>query len=78
MKGECIVLLDARKCVEIYEFCQQQYMKLEKKDKSYNPKHDKIVMGQASRQFRMSEGTIEKAYGLAAQILPKLAAKVSH
>lgn len=78
MEGECIDLLDAGKCIEIYEFCQQQYMKLEKKAKSYNPKHDKIVMGQASKQFKMSEETIEKAYGLAAQILPKLAARVSH
>ncbi len=78
MKGECIDLLDARKCMEIYEFCQQQYMKLEKKDRSYNLKHDKLVMGQASKQFKMSEETIEKAYGLAAQILPKLTSKVSH
>lgn len=70
-------MLDAGKCIEIYEFCQQQYIKLEKKDKFYSPKHDKIVMGQASRHFKMSEETIEKAYGLAAQVLPKLAAKVS-
>ena len=78
MKGECFSLLDARKCIEIYEFCQQQYIKLEKKDKSYSPKHDKIVMGQAAKQFKMGEETIGKAYGLAAQILPKLAAKASH
>jgi len=71
-------LLDARKCIEIYEFCQQQYVKLEKKDKSYNPKHDKLVMGQASKYFKMSEEIIEKAYDLAAQVLPKLAAKVNH
>lgn len=64
-------MLDSRKCMEIYEFCQNQYRKLEKKDKCYNPKHDKVVMGLAAKQFKMSEDTIEKAFDLAAHVLPK-------
>lgn len=65
-------MLDNRKCMEIYDFCRKQYIKLEKKDKCYSPKHDKIVIAQASRQFQMSPETIEKAYRLAAQVMPKL------
>lgn len=68
-------MLDARKCMEIYEFCQQQYLKLEKKDKNYSPKHDKIVMGQAAKQFRMSEETVGKAFDLASHVLLKVPAK---
>jgi hypothetical protein len=65
-------VLDSRKCIEIYEYCRKQYAKLEKRDKCYNPKHDKIVIAQASREFQMSPDTIEKAYGLAARLVPKL------
>ena len=61
--------------MEIYDYCQSQFMKLERKDKCYSPKHDKIVLGHAAKQFRMSEETIEKAYDLAAHVLLKAYAK---
>jgi LAS superfamily LD-carboxypeptidase LdcB len=65
-------LLDARKCLEIYDFCQQQYVKLEKKNKGiYSPKHDKIVMELAAKKFQMSETIINKAFDLAQQTLSK-------
>ncbi|MCX8130754.1 MAG: hypothetical protein N3I35_11720 [Clostridia bacterium] len=64
-------LLDAKKCMEIYEFCQKQYKKLEKKDGHYSPKHDKAVMEMAGREFKMSETVINKAFDLAAQTLKK-------
>jgi hypothetical protein len=64
-------LLDAKKCMEIYEFCQNQYKKLEKKEGVYSPKHDKIVMEMASKEFRMSEATVNKAFDLAAQTFRK-------
>jgi len=64
-------LLDSRKCLEIYEFCQQQYKKLEKKNGHYSPKHDKIVMELAAKEFQMSDVVINKAFDLAAQTLSK-------
>jgi hypothetical protein len=64
-------LLDAKKCMDIYEFCQRQYKKLEKKDGRYNPKHDKTVMELAAKEFKMSEIVINKAFDLAAQTLRK-------
>jgi hypothetical protein len=67
--------LDSRKCIEIYEYCQSQYAKLEKKDKCYSTKHDRLVMSQAAKQFRMSEETIGKAYDLASHVLLKAYAK---
>ena len=75
MKG-VFVLLDSKKCMEIYEYCQHQYMKLEKKDKCYSPKHDRIVLAQAAKQFRMSEETVEKVYDLAAHVKQKENAKL--
>ncbi|OPX42204.1 hypothetical protein CLHUN_38540 [Ruminiclostridium hungatei] len=64
-------MLDSRKCLEIYEFCQQQYKKLEKKNGHYSPKHDKIVMELAAKEFQMSDVVINKAFDLAAQTLSK-------
>jgi len=64
-------LLDSKKCLEIYEFCQQQYKKLEIKNGHYNPKHDKIVMEIAAKEFQMSDNIINKAFDLAAQTLSK-------
>ncbi len=64
-------MLDSKKCLEIYEFCQQQYKKLEKKNGHYIPKHDKIVMELAAKEFQMSDGIINKAFDLAAQTLSK-------
>lgn len=64
-------MLDSRKCLEIYEFCQQQYKKLEKKNGHYSPKHDKVVMELAAKEFQMSETIINKAFDLAAQTLSK-------
>ncbi|WP_024833615.1 hypothetical protein [Ruminiclostridium josui] len=64
-------MLDARKCLEIYEFCQSQYKKLEKKTGHYSPKHDKVVMELAAKEFQMSEATINNAFDLAAQTLSK-------
>ncbi len=66
-------MLDSKKCLEIYDYCQKQYKKLEKKDGHYNPKHDKTVMEQASREFRVSEETAGKAFDLAAHVLLKAA-----
>jgi hypothetical protein len=63
--------LEARKCLEIYDFCQQQYKKLEKKNGHYSPKHDKIVMELAAKEFQMSDTIINKAFDLAAQTLSK-------
>lgn len=67
--------MDSRKCMEIYDYCQGQYKKLERKDKRYSPKHDRIVLGQAAKHFRISEETVEKAYELAAHVLLKAVAK---
>lgn len=67
--------MDSKKCMEIYDYCQGQYKKLERKDKCYNPKHDRIVMGQAAKHFRISEETVEKAYELASHVLLKAIAK---
>lgn len=64
-------MLDSKKCLEIYEFCQQQYTKLEKKNGHYSPKHDKIVMEMAAKEFQMSDIIINKAFDLAAQTLRK-------
>ncbi|HEY5586067.1 MAG TPA: hypothetical protein VIK78_16445 [Ruminiclostridium sp.] len=64
-------MLDSKKCLEIYEFCQQQYMKLEKKNGHYNPKHDKIVMEIAAKEFQMSDLIINNAFDLAAQTLSR-------
>lgn len=64
-------LLDAKKCLEIYEFCQKHYKKLEQKDGHYSPKHDKTVMELAAKEFKMSEIVINKAFDLAAQTLVK-------
>ncbi len=64
-------MLDSKKCLEIYEFCQQQYVKLEKKNGHYSPKHDKIVMELAAKEFQMSDIIINKAFDLAAQTLSK-------
>ncbi len=64
-------MLDSKKCLEIYEFCQQQYEKLEKKNGHYSPKHDKIVMELAAKEFQMSDAVINKAFDLAAQTLSK-------
>lgn len=68
---ESVALLDSKKCLEIYEFCQNQYKKLEKRDGHYNPKHDKTVMEIAAKEFQMSDSVINKAFDLAAQILNK-------
>jgi hypothetical protein len=57
--------------LEIYEFCQQQYKKLEKKNGHYSPKHDRIVMELAAKEFQMSDSIINKAFDLAAQTLSK-------
>jgi hypothetical protein len=62
-------LLDAKKCLEIYEFCQNHYKKLEKKDGHYSPKHDKAVMDMAAKEFKMSDMVVNKAFDLAAQAL---------
>ncbi|MDF2985106.1 MAG: hypothetical protein K0R50_616 [Eubacterium sp.] len=64
-------MLDSKKCLEIYEFCQQQYKKLEKKNGHYSPKHDRIVMELAAKEFQMSDSIINKAFDLAAQTLSK-------
>lgn len=64
-------MLDSKKCLEIYEFCQQQYKKLEKKNGHYSPKHDRIVMELAAKEFQMSDIIINKAFDLAAQTLKK-------
>lgn len=64
-------MLDSKKCLEIYDFCQQQYKKLEIKQGHYNPKHDKIVMEMAAKEFQMSDAIINKAFDLAAQTLSK-------
>lgn len=64
-------MLDSRKCLEIYDFCQEQYKKLEKKNGHYSPKHDKIVMELAAKEFQMSDTIINKAFDLAAQTLKK-------
>ena len=64
-------MLDSKKCLEIYEFCQQHYIKLEKKNGHYNPKHDKIVMEIAAKEFQMSDLVINKAFDLAAQTLSR-------
>ncbi|ACL75734.1 hypothetical protein [Ruminiclostridium cellulolyticum] len=64
-------MLDSRKCLEIYEFCQNQYKKLEKKTGFYSPKHDKVVMELAAKEFQMSEAIINNAFDLAAQTLSK-------
>jgi len=58
-------------CLEIYEFCQKQYRKLEKKEGHYNPKHDKQVMELAAKKFQMSDVIINKVFDLAAQTLSK-------
>ncbi len=68
---ECVALLDSRKCLQIYEYCQQQYEKLEKKSGHYSPKHDKIVMELAAKEFQMSDEIINRAFDLAAQTLSK-------
>jgi hypothetical protein len=67
MFKEVSSLLDARKCLEIYDFCQNHYKKLEKKDGHYSPKHDKAVMEAAAKEFKMSDTVINKAFDLAAQ-----------
>lgn len=64
-------MLDAKKCMEIYDFCQKHYKKLEKRDGRYSVKHDRIVMELAAREFRMSEETVGKAFDLAAHVLLK-------
>ncbi len=64
-------MLDSRKCLEIYDFCQNQYTKLEKRDKGYSPKHDKVVMEMAAKEFKMSDTLINKAFDLAAQTMKK-------
>lgn len=64
-------MLDSKKCLEIYDFCQKQYGKLEKKNGHYSPKHDKLVMEMAAKEFQMSETIINKAFDLAAQTLNK-------
>jgi hypothetical protein len=64
-------LLDSKKCLEIYEFCQQHYKKLENKNGHYSPKHDKIVMELAAKKFQMSDTIINNAFDLAAQTLSK-------
>ena len=51
-------MLDSKKCLEIYEYCQKQYERLEKKEGRYSPKHDKAVMDLAAREFKMSEETL--------------------
>jgi len=64
-------MLDSKKCLEIYEFCQSQYKRLEKKNGHYSTKHDNIVMELAAKQFQMSDIIINKAFDLAAQTLSK-------
>lgn len=64
-------MLDSKKCLEIYDFCQKQYKKLEKKDGHYTLKHDKAVMELAAKEFRLSEETVSKGFDLAAHILLK-------
>lgn len=64
-------MLDSKKCLEIYEFCQNQYKKLEKKNGHYSPKHDNIVMELAAKEFKMNDTIINKAFDLAAQTLSK-------
>ena len=66
-----MALLDSKMCLEIYEFCQQQYRKFEKKEGHYSPKHDKQVMELAAKKFKMSEVIINKVFDLAAQTLSK-------
>lgn len=65
------IMLDSKKCLEIYEFCQKQYKKLEKKDGHYSLKHDKAVMELAAKEFKLSEETASKAFDLAAHVLLK-------
>ena len=60
-------MLDAKKCFEIYEYCQRQYDKLEKKEGRYSPKHDKTVLDMASKEFKMSENDINRAFDLVSQ-----------
>lgn len=62
-------MLNSSKCIEIYEFCQKQYKKLEKRDGHYSPKHDKTVMELAAKEFQMSQTVINRAFDLAAQTL---------
>jgi hypothetical protein len=64
-------MIDSKKCLEIYEFCQQQYKRLEKKNGHYIPKHDKVVMELAAKEFHMSDTIINNAFDLAAQTLNK-------
>ena len=64
-------MLDSKKCLEIYDFCQKQYKKLEKKDGYYSPKHDKAVMELAAREFRLSEEAVSRGFDLAARVLLK-------
>lgn len=64
-------MLDSKKCLEIYDFCQKQYEKLEKRDGRYSPRHDKVVMDLAAKEFQMGETIINKAFDLAAQTLSK-------
>lgn len=71
-------MLDAKKCMEIYDFCQRQYKKLEKKEGHYSPKHDKTVMELASKEFKMSETTVNRAFDLAAQTLQKSDMSMEH
>jgi hypothetical protein len=64
-------MLDSKKCLDIYDYCQKQYKKLEKKDGRYSLKHDKTVMELAAKEFRLSEDTVSKAFDLAANVLLK-------
>lgn len=64
-------MLEIKKCLEIYEYCQKQYRKLEKKEGRYSPKQDKIVMEMAAKEFKMSEDIINKAFDMAAHVMLK-------
>jgi hypothetical protein len=64
-------LLDAKKCMEIYEFCQQQYSKSRKKKGYYSLIQDKTVIELAVKEFKMSEIVIIKAFDLASQSIVK-------
>lgn len=67
-------MLDAGKCLEIYDYCNKQYEKLARKDGHYNPsKHDRIVLNMAAKEYKMSEVNIERAYDLAARASVKSA-----
>lgn len=69
-------MLDARKCIEIYDYCQKQWEKLAKKDGHYNPyKHDKVVFGLAAKEFKMSEAAIERAFDLVVKTSTRFDAK---